>query len=118
MAVPSSAAEAIRASPDAVGILDADLTVLAWNAAAERLYGIPAAEAIGRSLRDILRVEMPASRTSVGQLVRPSLARNGFWTGRVIQRIQRGPLAGTELIVDTTVILGPRAGRADRRGCS
>ncbi|HEY7968941.1 MAG TPA: ATP-binding protein, partial [Candidatus Limnocylindrales bacterium] len=104
-AVPSSAAEVIHASPDAVGILDGDLTVLAWNAAAERLYGIPAAKAIGRSLRDILRVEMPGHDDVVGQLVRPSLARNGFWTGRVAQRVQVGSLAGTDLIVDTTVIL-------------
>jgi PAS domain S-box-containing protein len=104
IAVPSGAAEVIQASPDAVGIIDADLTVLAWNPAAERLYGIPAREAIGRSLRDSLRVEMPGHPDVIGQLVRPSLARNGFWTGRVVQRVERGPLAGTELIVDSTVI--------------
>src|SRR4029079_17129180 len=76
--VPSSAAEVIQASPDAVGIVDADLTVVAWNAAAERLYGIPAAEAIGRSLRDSLRVEMPGHPDVIGQLVRASPHRHSL----------------------------------------
>ncbi len=101
---PGSAAEAIHASQDAIGLLDADLTVLAWNAAAERLYGIPAADAVGVNLRKSLSVEMPGQPDVVGRIIRPTLARTGFWSGRIVQRIQRGPLAGTELIVDTTTI--------------
>jgi PAS domain S-box-containing protein len=37
-------------APFAVALCDVDRKVIAWNAAAERLFGIPAAEAIGRDL--------------------------------------------------------------------
>ncbi len=101
---PDSPAEAIHASQDAIGLLDADLTILAWNAAAERLYGVAAADAVGSNLRQFLAVEQPGNPDVIGRIVRPSLRRSGFWSGRVVQHILSGPLAGTELIVDTTAI--------------
>lgn len=41
-------------SGDALFAYDADMRVLLWNSEAERLTGIPAAEAIGRSCWDVL----------------------------------------------------------------
>jgi two-component system NtrC family sensor kinase len=109
---PADPDEAIRESEDAIGILEADLTVVDWNAAAVRLYGIPAADLIGMNLRDILRVERPGHHDVVGTLVRPALARSGFWNGRVIEHVLIGPRAGTPLIVDVTAIVvhDPAAG--------
>lgn len=40
----------VAAAPDAVIVADRDGIVRLWNAGAERLFGHPAAEAIGRSL--------------------------------------------------------------------
>jgi PAS domain S-box-containing protein len=47
---PPDAWTILDASPDAVAVVDADLVVIAWNAAAEELTGFSAAEAIGGPL--------------------------------------------------------------------
>ena len=44
----------VRALPDAVLVIDAGATVLWANTAAERLFGIPAAEAIGANGLDFI----------------------------------------------------------------
>ena len=41
-------------SGDALLAFDDDLTIVAWNAAAEELIGIPAAEAVGRTCWEVL----------------------------------------------------------------
>ncbi|MDY0390686.1 MAG: PAS domain S-box protein [Desulfobulbus oligotrophicus] len=40
----------IEASPDAVLVTDRKGTILYWNTGAERIFGYPAAEAVGQSL--------------------------------------------------------------------
>jgi PAS domain S-box-containing protein len=102
---PSPGSAAIHASEDAIGILDLDLNVMAWNAAAEQLYGVTAGDAVGRNIREILQVEQAGHPDVVGRDILPGLAESGFWNGRIVERVRIGPLAGTELIVDATVIL-------------
>ncbi len=102
---PAGPAEAIHASQDAIALLEADLTIVAWNAAAERMCGIPASDAIGTNLAEWIGITQPGHPDVVGQVVRPSLARTGFWSGRVVEHVLRGPMSGTELIVDTTAII-------------
>ncbi|GIH73342.1 PAS domain S-box protein [Sphaerimonospora thailandensis] len=56
-------------SPDAIVALDRDLTVLSWNAAAERLFGWPAEEIIGRR-PPIVPDELMAEHNAVFERVR------------------------------------------------
>src|SRR4249920_137459 len=60
-ALTSSAASAARmlaaiveSSDDAIIAKDLDGTILSWNAGAERMYGYPAAEVVGRSIYSIV----------------------------------------------------------------
>ena len=58
-------ADLVRGMADAVVIADADGTITFWNDAATRLFGWPAAEAIGESL----------------DLIIPERLRDRHWTG-------------------------------------
>lgn len=44
----------VERSPDALLVLDADGSVQSWNPAAERLLGLPAAQALGRPLAQLI----------------------------------------------------------------
>src|SRR4051812_27193943 len=101
-------------SQDAIGILEADLTIVGWNAVAERMYAIPAADALGMNLQELVEIERPDVDV-IDSVVLPSLARSGFWSGRVVERILSGPLAGTELTVDATAIFVHEPGEHEPR---
>ena len=58
-------AELVRTLADAVVIADGDGTIVLWNDAAERLFGWPAADAVGKSLDIII----------------PERQRDRHWTG-------------------------------------
>jgi PAS domain S-box-containing protein len=58
-------AELVRTLADAVVIADGDGTIVLWNDAAERLFGWPAADAVGESLDVII----------------PERQRDRHWTG-------------------------------------
>jgi PAS domain S-box-containing protein len=47
-------ADVVNASGDAILLMDPDGTIQGWNRGAERLFGHPAAEAVGRDGRDLL----------------------------------------------------------------
>jgi len=53
-AAPASALTLLAASPDGVLAYDRDFRVTCWNAAMERLCGIPAAQALGRDARELV----------------------------------------------------------------
>jgi PAS domain S-box-containing protein len=74
-----------------------------WNAAAERLYGWSKAEAMGRSIQDLLRTsgEPFADQESL-------LTEMGAWEGEVI----RTTAAGRKIVVNITWHIRRRAGGA------
>ena len=72
---------------DALIISNLQFVVTGWNRAAEQLYGWTAAEAIGRSLVDLLQTEYPAgSREAAVQRI----AETGEWSGEVTQQRKDG----------------------------
>ncbi|GAA0397492.1 hypothetical protein GCM10009530_56400 [Microbispora corallina] len=87
----------VASSPDAVVALDRDLTVLTWNGAAERLFGWPAAELLGRRA-PIVPDELMAEHNAVLERV-----RNG---GTVSLRTKRFDRDGRllDLRVDTSAL--------------
>ena len=63
-------------APFAALLCDGDRKVTAWNAAAELLFGIPAAEAIGRELSMLVFPDTDANRAQVRTDLRQSLANS------------------------------------------
>ncbi|MFC0865049.1 PAS domain S-box protein [Sphaerimonospora cavernae] len=88
-------------SPDAIVALDRDLTVLSWNAAAERLFGWPAEETIGRR-PPIVPDELMAEHNAVFERVRTASDSRG----RVSLRTKRFHRDGAllDLRVDTSAL--------------
>ncbi len=92
--VPSAKARAVSRlfdqAPFAALLCDADRKVTAWNAGAERLFGIPPSEAVGRELSMLIFPETDANRAQgrtdlrqafssddAQQFVRPTPTRSG-----------------------------------------
>jgi PAS domain S-box-containing protein len=80
-------------SQDAIAVLEPDLTIVAWNRAAERRTGVSAAEAIGQPLDGILASRTRTSPTSSRRRSARASRATGFWSGRVTEHIRRGPSA-------------------------
>jgi len=78
---PSPQARAIarlfEQAPFAVALCDADRKVIAWNFAAEQLFGIPAAEAMGRELSMLVFPDTDANRAEARTELRQILASGG-----------------------------------------
>jgi diguanylate cyclase (GGDEF)-like protein/PAS domain S-box-containing protein len=70
-----------QASHDAVAMIDSQERILFWNAAAERLFGHTAEEALGRNLHKLIALEKDAHEARQGM---PHFARTG-----------QGPVIGT-----------------------
>ena len=65
---------------DAVISVDINFIILSWNAAAEKLYGIKAEEAIGKKSIEFLNIQyLTTSRKEALE----SLVKNNFWKGRI-----------------------------------
>ncbi|WP_166785571.1 PAS domain-containing protein [Cryobacterium cryoconiti] len=73
-----SADELLHALGHAVIATDTLGTVLFWNGAAEQLYGWPAAEAVGREIRDVTVPEL--SRQAAAEIM-TALREGGSWSG-------------------------------------
>ncbi|HEY1932831.1 MAG TPA: PAS domain S-box protein [Acetobacteraceae bacterium] len=58
---------------------DPDGTIRYWSAGCERLYDIPAVEAVGRRTHDLLRTEFPRPLPEI----EASLERHGEWRGEL-----------------------------------
>ena len=70
---------------DAIHARDVDDQVRYWNRGAARLYGWPAAEAVGRRLSDLLKMDVAAVAAA-----RAQVERDGEWTGEIALRTQDG----------------------------
>jgi PAS domain S-box-containing protein len=67
---------------DAIFVRSADSKISYWNAGAERLYGWPREEAVGRSPHELLQTEFPVPLEE--------LARLGRWQGELRQKTREG----------------------------
>jgi PAS domain S-box-containing protein len=91
---------------DAILVRGTDHRILYWNRSAERLYGWTAAEAIGRTVIDLLYDEATEFRRATATVL-----AQGEWSGQIAQRRKDG----TRLVVDGAWSLlrdadgGPRA---------
>jgi PAS domain S-box-containing protein len=65
-----------------------DGTIIYWNQGAQRLYGWPAEEALGKNLHELLQTKFPVSQAAMEQ----ELVQNAGWTGKFRQRRRDGGL--------------------------
>lgn len=91
-----------RAMADAVAVTDIHRRVVLWNEAADRLYGIPASDAVGTP------IDLLFDSTIVGEGTSSAGARtialsDGSWRGRVADRPRIGRLVGQELVIETVL---------------
>ena len=78
--------------PDALVCVDHDQRILAWNRAAERLYGYTREEAIGRRARDLLDTRHLQPLAEVLDTCR----RTGGWRGALVNRAKDGRAVAVE----------------------
>jgi two-component system sensor kinase FixL len=96
----SQAAAIADSSDDAILLIGLDGTILSWNAAATRIYGYPADEAVGRPLAMLFRDDRAADLDEIRHHVAGGLA------GR-LQTIGRGRHGGP---LEVTVAVAPIRG--------
>ncbi len=73
--------------PDAIVGTDAGWRINAWNPAAERIFGLPAAAAIGRRILELADVDTPFAEGRLSS-VREVLESRGRWSGRTTYRMR------------------------------
>ena len=74
-------ADLLELAHDAIIVREVDGTILSWNRGAERLYGWPREEALGRVTHDLFKTQHPAGVASILD----ELARSGHWEGELMQ---------------------------------
>ena len=84
----------------AVVVTDLDGTIRSWNAAAETLYGWPAAEVLGRNILDVTPAEEARAE---GAGIMERLRRGESWAGEFTVR-RRGGTAFVAHVTDTPVV--------------
>jgi PAS domain S-box-containing protein len=68
----------VEGSPDAIVFADREGTIRAWNAAAERMFGYTASEAVGRSLDIIIPENLRVRHwTGYNEVMRTGVTRYG-----------------------------------------
>ncbi|MEW6730466.1 MAG: response regulator [Acidobacteriota bacterium] len=83
--------------PNAILVRDLENRILFWNKGAERLYGWPAAEVIGKNIMEILYQEDTQPAIAAWHSVKQA----GEWTGELPEVSQNGH----KIIVDSHLIL-------------
>ena len=83
---------ALAGAADAIVVLEGPGRIRAWNAAAERLLGISAGKAIGRTFHQLANSPELKSKAS-GQAA---------WRGRITVRPSRGARAGQAIVVEAS----------------
>ncbi|MBZ0299575.1 MAG: PAS domain-containing sensor histidine kinase, partial [Anaerolineae bacterium] len=85
---------------DAVVSTDLSLSILSWNPAAEKLYGLPASEAIGFSALELFSWDEQETM-STEEMVR-QIVDLGLWKGEVTHRTQDGGVQHIQAAVSVT----------------
>ncbi|MBX5458861.1 MAG: PAS domain S-box protein [Thermogemmatispora sp.] len=84
--------ELLNQAYDAIIVRDPLDRILLWNRGAERLYGWPAQEALGRISTRLLKTGFPEGEVAV----RTALERDGQWEGELTQVCRDGRLVVVE----------------------
>lgn len=71
---------------EAVTLVDADGSILAWNPSAERLYGWKEIEVIGKSFLDLVKAELPRPLAQIENILR----REGYWEYELRETTRQG----------------------------
>ena len=71
---------------DAILVMDLVGTIEFWNQGSERLYGWPAAEALGRNAHELLKTQFPVPLEEIRQWLR----REREWTGELVHTTREG----------------------------
>ena len=108
LAAAEDLAAIVRASPDAMYTTRLDRTILTWNRGAERLYGRPAAEVIGRSF-DVM---IPGERAAEIEWIIAEVSQ-----GRWVEGLETQRRRADGSLIDLSVTIAPifdAQGRVDR----
>ena len=100
--VLSGLPEIARVMTDAVTVTDLHRRVVVWNAAAERLYGIPPDDALERPIDELFDSTVVGEGTSASG-ARALALTVGSWRGRVADRPRLGRHVGQELISEVVL---------------
>jgi two-component system cell cycle sensor histidine kinase/response regulator CckA len=84
-------AQLLDKASDAIVVRDLDHRITYWNRGAERIYGYPAAEALGRTIRELLHGDADALDRAT-----ETLLADGEWAGELVHVAKDG----TELTVE------------------
>ncbi|MGK2850705.1 MAG: ATP-binding protein [Candidatus Limnocylindrales bacterium] len=87
---------------DAVIVTDLHRRVVIWNAAADRLYGVPDSEALGTPI-DLLYDSTIIGEGTSSAGARTLALSTGTWRGRVVDVPRVGRLVGQELFIETVL---------------
>lgn len=87
---------------DAVTVTDLHRRIVIWNPASDRLYGIPASEALGTPI-DLLYDSTIIGEGTSSAGARTIALSTGSWRGRVADVPRIGRLVGQELFIETVL---------------
>ena len=97
----------LETSPVAIVTMDLHGTVIGWNPGAERLFGYPTAEAMGRAMEDL--ISTPELREEVRANIRNTLA--GEWIRAIAQRARKdGTTVDVEISSLPVIVDGAKVG--------
>ncbi|MEO6319358.1 MAG: PAS domain S-box protein [Polaromonas sp.] len=86
-------ASLIDLGPDAIVVRNLDRTLRFWNKGAERMYGWPAEEVLGKTMADLMYRDPQALTAVIDQ----ALATEGGWTGEVEKGARDGSTVHVEM---------------------
>ena len=92
----------VRATPEAIVVADPSGTILAWNGGAERVFGYPAAEALGQSL-DLIVPEKQRTRHWAGY--EKTMATGETKYGDALLKVPASHRDGRRLSIEFSVAL-------------
>ena len=97
----------LETSPVAIVTMDLNGTVIGWNPGAERLFGYPPVEALGRAMEDLIAT--PELREEVRANIRDTLA--GEWIRSIARRTRKdGTIVDVEISSLPVVVDGAKVG--------